>query len=48
LLEQKDAPGFFRMLLIFAALLAIYTPIVGIFQYLKAKIAADWYQFLMS
>ncbi len=45
-LEQKDAPGFFRMLLIFAALLAIYTPIVGISQYLKAKIAADWYQFL--
>ncbi|MEA5569156.1 ABC transporter ATP-binding protein/permease [Anabaena sp. UHCC 0399] len=46
LLEERDIPAFFRLLFIYANLLIILIPLVGILQYLKKKIALDWYQFL--
>ncbi|MBD2339088.1 ABC transporter ATP-binding protein/permease [Calothrix sp. FACHB-156] len=46
LLEQREIPAFFRLLFVYGNLLIILIPLVGISQYLRKKIALDWYNFL--
>jgi len=46
LLEQREIPSFFRLLFTYGNLLILLIPLMGISQYLRKKIALDWYQFL--
>nr|AIW82276.1 ORF1 [Cylindrospermum alatosporum CCALA 988] len=46
LLELKDTSAFFRLLFVYAKVLIVLIPFIGLSQYLKRKIALDWYQFL--
>ncbi len=45
-LEQKDAPNFFRLLFIYIGTFAVITPLIVFSEYLRKKLALDWYQWL--
>ncbi|MDM3847810.1 MAG: ATP-binding cassette domain-containing protein [Aphanizomenon gracile PMC649.10] len=46
LLEQREIAAFVRLLFIYANLLILLIPLVGVSQFIRKKIALDWYQFL--
>ena len=45
-LEQKDAPNFFRLLFIYATTFAILAPLIVLSEYFRKKLALDWYEWL--
>lgn len=47
-LEQKDAPKFFTLLFLYAGSFTVLTPLIVFSEYLRKKLALDWYQWLTN
>lgn len=47
-LEQRDAPNFFRLLFIYVGTFTILTPLIVLSEYFRRKLATDWYEWLTN
>ena len=48
ILEQKDAPSFFRTLFIYAGTFVVLTPLIVFSQNLRKQLSLDWYKWLTN
>ncbi|GAB1541752.1 ABC transporter ATP-binding protein/permease [Scytonema sp. NUACC21] len=48
LLEQRDAPNFFRLLFIYASTFVVLTPLIVLSEYFSRRLAIDWYDWLSN